>query len=127
MCFLITVVVEFLVVVQTGVIDLQMGMEGGGGVWRWIMSDGRQKDMSTHSCGPTSPSKQIIPSFTQKVFLNDTPGAKKDGCHTNISRKKENSEEARAFYLSCKQRALHFNATPSPNPTPPPSFLCLCL
>lgn len=35
MCFLITAVVEFLVVVQTGVIDLQMGMgeregEGGG-------------------------------------------------------------------------------------------------
>lgn len=31
MCFLITAVVEFLVVVQTGAIDLLMGGGGGGG------------------------------------------------------------------------------------------------
>lgn len=44
MCFLITAVVEFLVVVQTGAIDLLMGGVWGG--WMRIMSDGCQEHLN---------------------------------------------------------------------------------
>lgn len=46
MCFLITAVVEFLVVVQTGAIDLLMGGGGLGGGWMRIMSDGCQEHLN---------------------------------------------------------------------------------
>lgn len=46
MCFLITAVVEFLVVVQTGAIDLLMAGAGAAGAWMRITSDGCQEHLN---------------------------------------------------------------------------------
>jgi len=46
MCFLITAVVEFLVVVQTGAIDLPLM---GGGGQRQTLSDGGLKHLNTRT------------------------------------------------------------------------------
>lgn len=67
MCFLITAVVEFLVVVQTGAIDLLMG-----GVWMRITSDGCQEHLNM----PTSAAwchllNKLGPDLCKRFFLCD--------------------------------------------------------
>lgn len=109
MCFLITAVVEFFVVVQTGAIDLMMGRGGCLGedhVW-WLP---RRTLEHAHICGLMSPSKQIRAWFMWKGFPLWCDGVWA-GSALTIS----------LFYLSQKQKPLHFNA-------PPPHPLCFsCL
>lgn len=122
MCFLITAVVEFLVVVQTGAIDLPMGRgsggEGGSGGGSCLMADKNTwTPTHTHSCGLMPPPKQITTSFTWKVFLSDTLWSDRtDAIQKFTVReqiwKRESAVALSLFNLSYEQKPLHFNASP---------------
>lgn len=106
MCFLITAVEEFLVVVQTGAIDLPVeGGEGSGGI-SYLMADKNTWTIThtqTHSYGLKSPSKQITFQFMWKVFLSRTPrrARQQHWCDTQIKESKCRTSSPTGRTLNC--------------------------